>query len=75
MYKIIRRIDSNFNECIQLPKLNMDDAKAYYTNLWKDTAEQHKQKRQLEENENENKNEEIGYTDLEEALKKMQKLD
>ena len=34
IYKIIRRIDANFNEQIQLPKLKLEEAKIFYRDLW-----------------------------------------
>lgn len=65
-YKIIRRIDSNFNERVQLPKLRLEDAKAYYTNLWKEAAEEQRQKQPPEDE----GNVAITYAELEEAMKK-----
>ena len=34
MYKILRRIDNNFNEKVRLPKIEAKEAREYYAKLW-----------------------------------------
>lgn len=72
VYKIIRRIDSNFNERIQLPKLDMEEAKTFYRDLWTDSNEQIESEEhdKKEEKTAETVNAPITMKELEEALKK-----
>ena len=37
-YKILRRIRSDFNERVNLPKLQMKDAEKYFSELWNNTS-------------------------------------
>lgn len=36
VYKIIRRIDTNYNEKVRLPKIKIEDMIKYFGELWND---------------------------------------
>lgn len=38
-YKILKRINADFNEKLYLPKLKMEDFVEYYNNLWTETSD------------------------------------
>lgn len=65
-YKVIRRIDSNFNERVQLPKLELKEAEKFYQNLWSDPNEGVRTgEKKIEDDKSA-----ITYEELEEALRK-----
>ncbi|HYS62000.1 MAG TPA: reverse transcriptase family protein [Gemmatimonadales bacterium] len=66
VYRIIRRIDTNFNEGVRLPKIKLEEAKEYFQELW---SHQSTQETVIEEQSERNTEEEITFTELQEALK------
>ena len=65
VYKIIRRIDTNFNERVGLPKIKINDAKEYFEELWSDeNAQDTKIEDEIRETEDR-----ISFRELQEALK------
>jgi hypothetical protein len=66
-YKILRRMNADFNEKIYLPKLKMDEAEKYYKNLWTDNDED---STETPKNVPLGKYEKIKSQELEEAIRK-----
>ena len=65
VYKIIRRIGTNFNERVGLPKIKINNAKEYFEELWSDeNAQDTKIEDEIRETEDR-----ISFKELQEALK------